>query len=153
MNLQSYLNLRGMTKYRLSKISGIPKTTIIDICSGKSSIEKCSAKTVFSLAQALGCSMEEIMKMDSHDYDEHTGKPIDQSYLEEGLPQFLAESIQQMIVAWEKKDSEGYLEWDCDYCNLQSDINIAEVENLITSEQAWYLREKYLYIQRPGALD
>ena len=76
------------------------------------------------------------MIMDSHDYDEHTGKPIDQSYLEEGLPQFLSESIQQTIVAWEKKDSEGYLEWDCDYCNLQSDINIAEVENLITSDQA-----------------
>lgn len=153
MNLQSYLDLRGMTKYRLSKISGIPKTTIIDICSGKSSIEKCSAKTVFSLAQALGCSMEEIMKMDSHDYDEDTGKPIDQSYLEEGLPPFLRESVDKMVLAWKKKESEGYLEWDCDYCNLQSDINIAEVENLITSEQAWYLREKYLYIGRPGELD
>ena len=27
-----------MTMYRLSKVSGVAKTTVIDICSGKSSI-------------------------------------------------------------------------------------------------------------------
>lgn len=153
MNLQTFLDMKGMTKYRLSKISGIPKTTIIDICSGKSSLEKCSAKTVLLLAQALECSMEEIMKMDNQLFDEETGKPMDQSYLEEELPPFLRESVQTMILAWKRKESEGYRDWDCDYCNLQSDINIAEVENLITSEQAWYLREKYLYLERPGELD
>lgn len=30
---------------------------------------------------------------------------------------------------------------------------MAEVENLITSEQAWYLREKYLYMRKPGDID
>lgn len=34
MNLQTYLNLKNITKYHLSKISGVPKTTVIDICSG-----------------------------------------------------------------------------------------------------------------------
>ena len=37
MNLQNYLDSRKMTKYNLSKISGVPKTTVIDICSGKES--------------------------------------------------------------------------------------------------------------------
>ena len=70
-------------------------------------------------------------------------------HLEYGLPVFLQESIEAMKKAWKRLDKgEKYLRWDCDYCNLQSDINIAEVESLISSEQAWYLREKYLRIQR-----
>ena len=147
MNLQTYLDRRNMTKYHLSKISGVPKTTIIDICSGKSDIEKCSAKTVYQLAKALECTMEDIMAMASA--GDETGLPQDKSYLECGLPAFLQESLQAMIEAWRKVDSgEKYLRWDCDFCNLQSDINSAEVNQMISTEQAWYLREKYLRIER-----
>lgn len=75
-------------------------------------------------------------------------------HFECGLPVFLQESIETMKKAWERLDKgEKYLRWDCDYCNLQSDINIAEVECLISSEQAWYLREKYLRIQRNEIID
>lgn len=35
-------------------------------------------------------------------------------------------------------------DWDCNYCELQSDINAAEVEDMKSSEQAAYLRSKYL---------
>lgn len=74
---------------------------------------------------------------------------MDKTYLECGLPEFLQESIQAMVEAWRKLDSgENYLRWDCDYCNLQSDINSAEVNLVISSEQAWYLREKYLRMRR-----
>ena len=83
-------------------------------------------------------------------YDEKTGLPIDKGYLERGLPAFLQESLNAMKEAWKKLDnSETYLRWDCDYCNLQSDINIAEVDQLISTEQAWYLRETYLRIEKP----
>lgn len=86
-------------------------------------------------------------------YDEKSGLPIDKSYLECGLPSFLQESLEQMKAAWEKYDAgEVYLRWDCDYCSLQSDINSAEVNGIITSEQAWYLREEYLRIERPTTL-
>jgi len=146
MNLQTYLDRRNMTKYHLSKISGVPKTTIIDICSGRSDIEKCSAKTVYQLAKALECTMEDIMAMAS---DDENGLPQDKSSLECGLPAFLQESLQAMIEAWRKVDSgEKYLRWDCDFCNLQSDINSAEVNQMISTEQAWHLREKYLRIER-----
>ena len=40
MTLQNLLDLENITKYQLSKVSGIPKTTVIDICSGKTTIEK-----------------------------------------------------------------------------------------------------------------
>lgn len=78
-----------------------------------------------------------------------TGRPADDSYLECGLPEFLQDSVQAMIEAWRKLDAgQEYLRWDCDYCSLQSDINSAEVNQLISTEQAWYLREKYLGMER-----
>ena len=62
----------------------------------------------------------------SSSYNEF-GLPEDNSYLECGLPEFLQISIRDMVDAWEKLDSgQEYLRWDCDYCNLQSDINSAE---------------------------
>ena len=146
MNLQTYLDTRNITKYHLSKISGVPKTTIIDICAGRSDIEKCSAKTVHQLAKALDCTMEDIMAMASYD---EIGLPKEKNYLECGLPAFLQESLRAMIEAWRKVDSgEKYLRWDCDFCNLQSDINSAEVNQMISTEQAWHLREKYLRMER-----
>jgi len=61
MSLQDLLDARGISKYRLSQISGVSKTTIIDICSGKSSLENCTAKTVYRIALALDCSMETLL--------------------------------------------------------------------------------------------
>jgi hypothetical protein len=87
------------------------------------------------------------------EYDEVTGLPKDRSYLEQGLPKWLAESVHQMELAWEKREKGKYLNWDCDYCELQSNINIAETEHIITSEQAWYLREKYLRMEKTERTD
>lgn len=87
--------------------------------------------------------------MAENQIDPTTGLPFDKAYLECGLPPFLQESLAAMKEAWKKIDNgEEYLRWDCDYCNLQSDINNAEVNLLISTEQAWYLREKYLRIER-----
>ena len=148
MGLQTLLNRKNISKYALSKKSGVPKTTIMDICAGRSEIERCSAKTVQLLAKALDCSMEEIMEL-SEPYDSQTGIPKDQTYLECDLPPFLIESIDAMKSAWRKLDrGEKYLRWDCDYCNLQTDINNAEVNQVISPDQAWYLREKYLRMER-----
>ncbi len=64
MNLQTVLEKQNISMYQLSKISGVPKTTIIDICSGKSKISDCRARTLFRLASALGCTMEYLIKFD-----------------------------------------------------------------------------------------
>lgn len=82
-------------------------------------------------------------------YDEKTGLPDDKSYLECGLPDWLQKSIDRMAEIWEQLDrGEENYRWDCYYCELQSDINVAEIEQIISSEQARYLREKYLRISR-----
>ncbi len=54
-----------MTKYRLSKDSGVPQSTINDICSGKADLEKCAAGTLYRLAKMLGVSIEEILDSDA----------------------------------------------------------------------------------------
>lgn len=62
MSIQEILSRRGMTKYMLAKASGVPYTTINDICSGKTKIEKCSAGTLYKLAKPLGVSMEGLVE-------------------------------------------------------------------------------------------
>ena len=65
------------------------------------------------------------------------------------LPEIFYLSIQKMQKAWDMLDhGEPYLHWDCDYCALQSDINCAEVDGLITPALAWTLREKYLRLRK-----
>ena len=134
MSLQTILNDKNISMYRLSQISGVPKTTVIDICSGKSSIENCNAKTVLQLSRALNCSMEDIMQ--AADSNNH---------YETALPKYLKASLDNMKKAIKLKTSgQKYLRYDCDYCELQSDINTAEVSGEISPDQAWYLRSKYL---------
>lgn len=50
MSINDILRENHMTKYRLAKNSGIPYTTLNDICSGKTDLLKCSAETVYKLS-------------------------------------------------------------------------------------------------------
>lgn len=64
MNLQELLDERELSYYRVSIISGIPQSTLRDICNCKSSIGNCSSRTVQKLAKALSCKMEDLMMLD-----------------------------------------------------------------------------------------
>ena len=68
MVINRLLAERNMTKYRLSKLSGVAQTTINDICSGKADLEKCSAGTLYRIAKALDSSVEEILLDREVDY-------------------------------------------------------------------------------------
>lgn len=68
------------------------------------------------------------------------GKPIDKSYLEVGLPKGVTEDINNYLEA--KRTNDSCL--DCYWCELYGTINSFQVAELITKEQADYLREKYL---------
>lgn len=82
-------------------------------------------------------------------YDEETGLPVDKTYLERGLPDWLQNSIDQINKSWAIKDAGQFCSaWDLDWCELNADIGTAEVEGIISPEQAWYLREKYLRMAR-----
>lgn len=94
--------------------------------------------------------MEKIIKTTpkSH-YDQVSGLPKDKTYLEKGLPPYLCTSLENMKQSWAIKDSGGEdLHWDLYWCELNADINSAEVDGVISSEQAWYLRETYLRMRK-----
>lgn len=61
MIIQKIMEDRNLTRYRLSKNSGIPYTTITDIISGKAQLEKCTAETIYKLAKELDVSMETLL--------------------------------------------------------------------------------------------
>lgn len=62
MIINELLKDKNMSRYKLSKNSGVPQTTITDICSGKTSIEKCSAGTLYKIAKTLNISMESLLE-------------------------------------------------------------------------------------------
>lgn len=60
--LNEWIKQKNISLYRLSKNSGIPYSTISDICSGKTQIEKCSGETIYKLAKELDITMEELLE-------------------------------------------------------------------------------------------
>ena len=58
MTIQKVLIEKNISVYRLAQISEMPYTTINDICSGKTSLEKCSAETVYRISKAVDMPME-----------------------------------------------------------------------------------------------
>ncbi len=135
MIIEDLLAKRDMTKYRLAVQAGIPHTTLNDICSGKTRLEKCSAETVYKLAKALGVSMELLTEGGIH-------KTEREQAFEYGLPDYLQHDLDAYKDGL--KSHSGLM--DCLWGELYGSINMAEIsDGIITSEHADYLRKKYLY--------
>lgn len=128
MTLKELINKKNYTIYSFAKESSIPKTTLIDLCNGKTSINKSQAITVKRIADTLGVSMEFIMLLESPNKD----------YLELDLPKRLVNSISNFL------ENIDTIHYDIYFCELQSDINVCEVDGEISYNQAEYLRKKYL---------
>lgn len=62
MIIDDLLREVGMSRYKLSKESGVPQATISDICSGKSSMEKCSAGTLYKMAKVLNVTVDLLLE-------------------------------------------------------------------------------------------
>ncbi|MFA6624548.1 MAG: helix-turn-helix transcriptional regulator [Bacilli bacterium] len=72
MTIEQMMLQQKMTKYRLSKVCGIPYSTIADICSGKTKIENCSFDKAYKISKALNVSLDylyEQIKTERVDFD------------------------------------------------------------------------------------
>ena len=126
MTFADLLAYKKITVYSLSKLSGIAKTTINDIASGKTNILDCSGKTLSALSNALNISVDKLLSL-----EEEEAKTT--------LPLFLNDSIKEYRKAI-RTDSTLI---DCYNDQLRSSINAAEVENMISKERANRLRNRY----------
>lgn len=68
MLITEQLEKKHMTKYKLSKSSGVPQTTINDICSGRTDLEKCAAGTLYRIAKVLDITVEQILESGNGTY-------------------------------------------------------------------------------------
>ena len=114
------------TVYSLSIDSGVPKTTLTDIASGKADILECSGKTLLAISKSLHISIEELLSLEREE-----AKTL--------LPASLLDSISE----YRKAIRKGSTLIDCYSDQLNSSINVAEVEHLISKEQANRLRARY----------
>lgn len=135
MTINEILAQKGMTKYRLAKISGIAHATLSELCSGKTNIEKCSAETLYKISKALDVSMENLIEG-----NRNTPQGYEEAY-EYGLPKYLQDDLD----AYKDGLKNGSSLMDCLWGELYGSINIALInDRLITEEHAEYLRNKYL---------
>ncbi len=67
MIVNDLLEKENMSRYRLSKESGVAMTTIIDICSGKADLDKCAAGTLYRIAKVLGVTVDSILENNNAD--------------------------------------------------------------------------------------
>lgn len=51
---------KNLSRYELSKKSGIPYTTLTDLIQKRTRLEKSSAETVYKLSKVMGISMDEL---------------------------------------------------------------------------------------------
>lgn len=126
MTFLDLLAFKKTTVYALSNKSGIPKTTLIDIASSKTDILECSGKTLLAISKSLNISIEELLSLEKEE-----SKTL--------LPLFLYDAISE----YRKSIREDSSLLDCYSDQLNSSINVAEVEHLISKEQADRLRARY----------
>lgn len=126
MTFLDLLAYKKMTIYSLSKKSGIPKTTLADIASGKTNILDCSGKTLLAVSKSLNVSIEELLSLEREE-----ARTL--------LPNFLYDAISE----YRKSLREDSALIDCYSDQLNSSINVAEVEHLISKEHANRLRRRY----------
>ena len=67
MIVNDLLEKDNMSRYRLSKESGVAMTTITDICSGKANLDKCAAGTLYRIAKVLGVTVDSMLENNSED--------------------------------------------------------------------------------------
>ena len=139
--LQDVMSERNISRYHLSKISGIPWATLSDICSGKTALERCSAGTVLKLSRALGMTMEETMDLETGVVCTTLVARKDRGYLEKGLPDELQRSIDAVVEGIEAENPNLDLLLD----ELYGEINANQWAGVITKEQADHIRSKYYY--------
>lgn len=63
MNIYKVLETKKLNQYTLAKKSGLPLSTVKKIITGKNKIENCSGRTLRALANALDCTIEELLNM------------------------------------------------------------------------------------------
>lgn len=156
MSLQALLETRGISKYRLSKMSGVPKTVILDICSGKSLLENCTAKTVCRIASALDCSVESLVSMSSVDNKACDSEKLiiaessdsEKSIKALGIDFHIDKSLKNDLYALIEGIQNDVSYIDCLRDQLLSGVHASYNAGLLTADQAKFIEQNFVFSDR-----
>ncbi|MCQ2795765.1 MAG: helix-turn-helix transcriptional regulator [Bacilli bacterium] len=126
MTFLDLLAFKHLSITDLSKKSGVANSTVNDIAHGRYDLIDCSGRILQAFATALKIKIEDLLALEK---EEATTL----------LPSFLNDSITKYRKAIKNEDFSA----DCYSIELNSSINVAEVENLISKETANRLRRRY----------
>ena len=147
MDINKLLKEKGLTKYRLAVLSGVPHATLNNICSGQAHIEKCSAETLYKLARVLGVTIEDLIE-DAMEREEREKRRLSFDLFksnvchrvkDEGDIQFVVEILKTNEIRryYERKEyaQAFYLLAMVDYLSREIDIRI--VHMMISGNRSW----------------
>lgn len=68
MVIDDLLREQKISRYKLSKMSGVPQTTISDICNSKVDIENCNVSPMYKKVRVEECKNKELLLEFEEDY-------------------------------------------------------------------------------------
>lgn len=61
-DLREFIHEQGLTPYEVSKMSGVPRSTIYDLVNKKGAFENMSIITAYKIAKVLGIKIEDFIE-------------------------------------------------------------------------------------------
>lgn len=141
MRIKELLKEKKKSIYRLSKETGIPYSTLNDICNNKTQIIKCSVEIVFKISKSLDVTIEDLVE------DEMKPRPSFENFKsntchrvkELGAIDFILEILEQdQISYYYKKEWYPecfYLLAMTDYLCKKNDIPLCDIYDEIRKQK------------------
>lgn len=90
MTIQQIMRDMKLSRYQVSKVSGISWETLTEIYNGKLPLNQCNEEVLSKLSQVLELSREDLLELEpEQESDISDGKPEIKTYLETGLTESL----------------------------------------------------------------
>lgn len=148
MNFEQLLLSKNTSANQLSKLSGVPRSTILDMVRGRSDVKKASGITLYKIAKAIGVSMETLIILDSpSDIDTVTGKPKDSSYYECSVGEPLKSILRNLKNGIYTKNELKQSYWKD---QLLEEITSLRIRDEIGEDSFDYFYNKYLIGETNG---
>lgn len=132
MIVNELLEKEKMSRYRLSRESGVPMTTITDICSGKAELDKCAAGTLYKIAKVFGVTVDALLennKVKTVDlYDSYDSLPENSRlFIESIYEKDSLEGLYKLCRQHEQENRDVLLAFQDDYPGILNGNNLEEV--------------------------
>lgn len=141
MRIKELLEEKNKSIYRLSKETGIPYSTLNDICNNKTQIIKCSVEIVFKISKSLDVTIEDLVEdeMEPRSSFENFKSNICHRVKELGAIDFILEILEQDRISYYYKKEwypeSFYLLAMTDYLCKQNDIPLCDIYDEIRKQK------------------